>query len=129
MSVLEEVKFDEHGLIPAIAQDNETNDILMVAWMNRESLELTLKTGKATYWSRSRKKLWLKGEESGTVQDVKHLYIDCDADVILMKVRQIGGAACHTGHRSCFYRESVGGGADVREIAVKVFDPATVYKK
>ena len=129
MSVLEEVKFDEHGLIPAIAQDVDTNDILMVAWMNRESLELTLKSGKATYWSRSRKKLWLKGEESGNVQEVKHLYIDCDADVILMKVRQIGGAACHTGHRSCFYREATEGGAVLREIAEKVFDPATVYKK
>ncbi len=129
MGVLEEVKFDGQGLIPAIAQDAATNDILMVAWMNRESLELTLKTGKATYWSRSRKKLWLKGEESGNVQEVKQIFIDCDADVILMKVNQIGGAACHTGHRSCFYREVTDGGSSVREIAGKVFDPASVYKK
>jgi phosphoribosyl-AMP cyclohydrolase len=109
MGVMDEVKFDQQGLIPAIAQDAETNDILMVAWMNRESLELTLKTMKATYWSRSRKKLWLKGEESGNIQEVKNIYIDCDADVILMKV--------------------LDGGAKVQEQGDKVFDPATVYKK
>jgi phosphoribosyl-AMP cyclohydrolase len=129
MGVIDEVKFDQQGLIPAIAQDAETNDILMVAWMNRESLELTLKTMKATYWSRSRNKLWLKGEESGNIQEVKNIYIDCDADVILMKVHQRGGAACHTGHRTCFYREVLDGGAKVQEQGDKVFDPATVYKK
>jgi phosphoribosyl-AMP cyclohydrolase len=129
MGVLDEVKFDQHGLIPAIAQDADTNDILMVAWMNRESLELTLKTGKATYWSRSRKKLWLKGEESGNIQEVKNIYIDCDADVILMKVLQRGGAACHTGHRTCFFREVLDGGTTVQEQGDKVFDPTTVYKK
>ncbi len=129
MGVLDEVKFDQHGLIPAIAQDAETNDILMVAWMNRESLELTLKTRKATYWSRSRKKLWLKGEESGNIQEVKNIYIDCDADVILMKVLQRGGAACHTGHRTCFFREVLDGGMTVQEQGDKVFDPTTVYKK
>ncbi len=129
MGILDEVKFNEQGLIPAIAQDAETNDILMVAWMNRESLELTLKTMKATYWSRSRNKLWLKGEESGNIQEVKNIYIDCDMDVILMKVHQHGGAACHTGHRSCFYREVLDGGAALRECSEKVFDPATVYKK
>ena len=129
MGLLEEVKFDSQGLIPAIAQDAGTNDILMVAWMNRESLELTLKTNKATYWSRSRKKLWLKGEESGNVQEVKHIYTDCDADVILLKVNQIGGAACHTGHRTCFYREAIDGGNRLQESGEILFDPNKVYKK
>lgn len=126
---MDEIKFNEQGLVPAIAQDAETGDILMVAWMNRESLELTLKSKKATYWSRSRNKLWLKGEESGNIQELKHIFIDCDADVVLMKVHQRGGAACHTGHRSCFYREILDEGATVHEISKKVFDPATVYKK
>ncbi len=129
MGLLDEVKFNEQGLILAIAQDAETNDVLMAAWMNRESLELTLKSKQATYWSRSRNKLWLKGEESGNIQEVKNIYIDCDADVILMRVYQRGGAACHTGHRSCFYREILDEGATVRECSEKVFDPATVYKK
>ena len=129
MGMLEEVKFDMQGLVPAIAQDADSNEILMVAWMNRESLELTLRTKKATYWSRSRKKLWLKGEESGNVQEVKHIYIDCDADVVLMKVKQIGGAACHTGHRTCFYREVLDDGARLHESGEIVFDPSTVYKK
>ncbi len=129
MELLDKVKFDEQGLVPAIAQDSETNDILMVAWMNRESLELTLKTKKATYWSRSRKKLWLKGEESGNIQEVKNIYIDCDADVILMKVHQRGGAACHTGYRTCFYREVLDGGTTIEERGEKIFDPTKVYKK
>ncbi len=129
MELLEEVKFDSQGLVPAIAQDADTNEILMVAWMNRESLELTLKTNKAVYWSRSRKKLWMKGEESGNVQEVKHIFIDCDADVILMKVNQIGGAACHTGHRSCFYREVLDDGVRLQEFGKILFDPSTVYKK
>ncbi len=93
------------GLIPAIVQDAETKDVLMMAYMNRESWDATLKTGKATYWSRSRKKLWLKGESSGNVQIVKAVFIDCDEDTILLHVQQIGDAACHTGHRSCFYRK------------------------
>ncbi len=129
MGLLEEVKFDAQGLIPAIAQDADTNEILMVAWMNSESLALTLQTGKATYWSRSRKKLWLKGEESGNIQEVKQIFTDCDADVILIKIKQIGGAACHTGHRSCFYREALDQGTRLQESGEILFDPKTVYKK
>ncbi len=104
MSWLDEVRFDSDGLIPAIAQDHQTGRILMVAWMNRESLELTVKEQRAIYWSRSRAKLWRKGEESGHVQKLIELRLDCDADVITMHVEQIGGMACHTGRESCFYR-------------------------
>lgn len=129
MKLLDELKFTEDGLIPAIAQDEATGEILMMAWMNEESLRLTLETGKAVYWSRSRKKLWKKGEESGNVQEVKSIRFDCDADVLLLKINQIGGAACHTGHRSCFYREVTDGGNNWRESNDLVFDPATVYKK
>src|SRR5438067_12840296 len=93
------------GLVPAIAQDAETGEILMLAWMNRESFEETVRTKRAVYWSRSRGKLWRKGEESGNVQEVLDIYTDCDADTILMKVRQIGGAACHEGFKSCFFRK------------------------
>ncbi len=114
------------GLVPAIVQDAETKDILMLAYMNRESWEKTLQTGKATFWSRSRKQLWLKGESSGHVQIVKDIYIDCDDDTILLLVDQLGGAACHTGHRSCFFRKRVGD--DFVVIGEKVFDPKEVYK-
>jgi len=114
------------GLVPAIVQDAETKDILMLAYMNRESWEKTLQTGKATFWSRSRKQLWLKGESSGHVQIVKEIYIDCDDDTILLLVDQLGGAACHTGHRSCFFRKRVGD--DFVVIGEKVFDPKEVYK-
>ncbi len=114
------------GLIPAIVQDAETKDVLMLAYMNRESWEKTLQTGKATFWSRSRQKLWVKGESSGNVQIVKAVYIDCDDDTILLQVDQIGGAACHTGHRSCFYRKR--DGKDFIVIGEKVFDPKEVYK-
>jgi phosphoribosyl-AMP cyclohydrolase len=113
------------GLVPAIAQDWHTGEILMVAFMNKESWELTLKTGIMHYWSRSRSKLWKKGESSGNIQEVKELRIDCDADCVLAKVRQIGDAACHTGYRSCFY-QVVEGGA-LRVDGVRVFDPAEVY--
>jgi phosphoribosyl-AMP cyclohydrolase len=129
MKLLEELKFTEDGLIPAIAQDDATGEILMMAWMNEESLRLTLSTGNAVYWSRSRKKLWKKGEESGNVQEVKSIRFDCDADVLLLRINQIGGAACHTGHRSCFYREVTEGGNTWVETADIVFDPTTVYKK
>ena len=95
--------FSKTELIPAIAQDAETGDVLMMAWMNQEAFEETLKTRKVVYFSRSRQKLWRKGEESGNVQELKALYFDCDADTILVKVNQIGGAACHTGYRSCFF--------------------------
>jgi phosphoribosyl-AMP cyclohydrolase len=101
---LDAVKFDAQGLIPAIAQDAQSGQILMVAWMNAESLDETARTGRAVFWSRSRKRLWRKGEESGHVQKVLELRLDCDGDVILMKVKQLGGIACHTGRASCFYQ-------------------------
>ena len=101
---LDAVKFDEQGLIPAIAQDAQSGQILMVAWMNAQSLAETALTGRAVFWSRSRKRLWRKGEESGHIQKVLELRLDCDGDVILMKVEQLGGIACHTGRASCFYQ-------------------------
>ncbi len=117
-----QLKFDDKGLITAIAQDHKTNEILMLAFMNLEALEKTVETGKAHYFSRSRGKLWLKGESSGHVQLVHDMYIDCDADAVLMKVEQLGGGACHMGYRSCFYRTLEG---DV--ISEKVFNPEDVY--
>lgn len=104
MNILNEIKFDEKGLVPAIAQDFRTNEVLMMAYMNREAIEKTISSGKAHYFSRSRGNLWLKGETSGHFQHVKGIYYDCDIDTILLKVEQVG-AACHTGERSCFYRE------------------------
>lgn len=129
MSILDQLKYDSNGLVPAIAQDDTTGDVLMMAWMNRESLEETLKTKRAVYWSRSRGKLWRKGEESGNVQEVKSIHIDCDADVVLLRINQIGGAACHTGHRTCFYREVMSDGEGLNEKDDVVFDPTTVYAK
>ncbi|MCL7415964.1 MAG: phosphoribosyl-AMP cyclohydrolase [ANME-2 cluster archaeon] len=117
-----QLKFDDKGLITAIAQDYQTNEILMLAFMNLEALEKTAKTGKAHYYSRSRNKLWLKGESSGHVQMVHDMYIDCDADAVLMKVEQLGGGACHTGYRSCFYRT-----LDGEVVGEKVFNPEDVY--
>lgn len=114
------------GLVPAIAQDYKTNEVLMMAYMNRESWLATLATGKATYWSRSRKSLWLKGESSGNVQLVKEIYLDCDDDTVLLKVDQLGGAACHTGYRSCFYRRLVDGTVEINE--ERIFNPEEVYK-
>jgi phosphoribosyl-AMP cyclohydrolase len=98
------IKFDDKGLVPAIAQDAETGEVLMLAYMNRESLEMTVKTRRATYFSRSRQKLWLKGETSGHFQDVQEIFYDCDGDTLLIKIHQTG-AACHTGSRSCFFRK------------------------
>jgi len=115
-----------NGLVPVIVQDDETGDVLMLAYMNREAWLKTLETGKATFWSRSRNSLWLKGETSGNVQVVKSVFIDCDDDTILLRVNQIGGAACHTGYRSCFYRKVVDGKTEV--IGEPVFDPGDVYK-
>jgi phosphoribosyl-AMP cyclohydrolase len=129
MKLLDDVKFDPNGLIPAIAQDDKTGEILMMAWMNRESLEETVRTSRAVYFSRSRKKIWRKGEESGNVQEVKSVHIDCDADAILLRITQIGGAACHTGHRSCFFREVVDDGNVYKEKDDVMFDPKAVYKK
>ena len=122
---LEEVAFNHDGLVPVIAQDIDNGDVLMMAWMNREAFDETLRTGKAVYFSRSRNKLWRKGEESGHVQEVKSVFVDCDADTILLKVHQIGGAACHEGYRSCFFRQVEG--AELKVIAEKVFDPTRVY--
>lgn len=115
------------GLVTAIAQDVTTGEILMLANMNEESLARTIELGEAVYWSRSRQRLWHKGEESGNVQKVKELYLDCDGDAVLMKIEQIGGAACHTGKRSCFFRKVQNG--RVSDVGVQVFDPAEVYKK
>ncbi len=102
---LEEIKWDKDGLVPAIAQETGTGKVLMMAWMNRESLELSVKEGRAIYWSRSRGKLWRKGEESGHVQTIKDIRLDCDNDVVLLEVEQIGGIACHTGRHNCFYKQ------------------------
>lgn len=122
------IAFDKSGgLVPAIAQDTDTGEVLMLAWMNKDAYEETLRTGRACYFSRSRNRLWRKGEESGHVQEVHGIYIDCDADTILLKVRQIGEAACHEGYRSCFFRKV--DGKELRVIAEKVFDPKQVYKK
>jgi phosphoribosyl-AMP cyclohydrolase len=115
------------GLLPAIAQDAETGQVLMLAYMNAESYAETLATGRAVYYSRSRNKLWRKGEESGHVQEVKAIYFDCDADTVLLKVRQVGGAACHEGYASCFFRQVTPEGLKV--VAERLFDPAEVYKK
>jgi phosphoribosyl-AMP cyclohydrolase len=114
------------GLVPAIAQDWETGEILMLAYMNEEAFEETLRTGKACYYSRSREKLWRKGEESGNVQVVKEIRTDCDFDTVVLKVEQIGGAACHTGYKSCFFRKIENKG--IVEDGIKVFDPKEVYK-
>lgn len=105
MDALKQVKFDGQGLIPAIAQDYQTGEILMFAWMNQKALSLTIEKQQAVYYSRSRKKLWFKGEESGHSQIVKEIYSDCDQDVILLKIEQIGGIACHTGRASCFFQK------------------------
>jgi len=122
------VDFDKAGgLVPAIAQDADTGEVLMLAWMNRDAFEETVRTNRAVYFSRSRNKLWRKGEESGNVQEVKAICLDCDTDTILLKVHQIGGAACHEGYKSCFFRKLEGG--ELKVIAERIFDPKQVYKK
>ena len=123
---LKEVVFDANGLIPAIAQDNSTGALLMLAWMNREALSETVKTGRAVYWSRSRKRLWRKGDESGHMQIVTQIRIDCDADVIVLEVEQIGGIACHTGHGRCFFRKLENGNWVETEPVLK--DPSRIYE-
>ena len=115
------------GLVPAIVQDNETGEVLMLGYMNREAFDATLSTGKATFYSRSRQTLWVKGETSGNVQLVKEIRIDCDDDTVLVKVEQLGGAACHTGHRSCFYKKVENG--IIRIIGEPIFDPKEVYDR
>lgn len=125
-SWLSDVKWDEQGLVPVIAQDAVSNQVLMFAWMNREALSLTEKTGTAVYWSRSRRKLWHKGEESGHVQKVLEIRIDCDQDVVLLKIEQHGGIACHTGRCSCFYSRLEN---EVwTEVDPVLKDPADIYK-
>jgi len=115
------------GLLPAIAQDADTGQVLMMAWMNREAFDETLRTKRACYFSRSRGRLWRKGEESGHVQEVREVYLDCDADTILLKVKQKGGAACHEGYASCFFRRVDGDKLQV--VGERVFDPRQVYRK
>ena len=124
---LNEVKWDDQGLVPAIAQDAETGEVLMFAWMNRDALAKTDATGQAVYWSRSRRKIWHKGEESGHFQTVREIRLDCDGDVVLLKIEQVGGIACHTGRRSCFFQQYLG--ADGWQDAEPVLkDPAEIYK-
>ncbi|MBT3619320.1 MAG: phosphoribosyl-AMP cyclohydrolase [Porticoccaceae bacterium] len=125
MSYLEDIKWDNDGLVPAIAQDAKTGQILMLAWMNREALELTVNENRAVYWSRSRQKLWRKGEESGHVQELVELRLDCDSDVIMMKVNQVANIACHTGRTSCFYRVLENGQWQIVDKVVK--DPKDIY--
>lgn len=118
---------NDQTLLPAIAQDSETGVVLMIAFMNREAYEETLATGRAVYYSRSRGRLWRKGEESGNTQQVSAVLVDCDRDAILLKVKQAGGAACHEGFESCFYREVIEG--ELKVVNERVFDPQEVYKK
>ena len=128
MNWLDTVKFDEHGLVPAIAQDARTGRVLMVAWMNREALQLTAEKKQGVYWSRSRQKLWHKGEESGHFQLVKEIRLDCDADVITLQIEQVGGIACHTGRESCFYRVLDDNGQwQITDAVIK--DPHAIYEK
>lgn len=118
---------DSNGLLPAIVQDAESGDVLMLAYINKESWEKTLSTGKAHYWSRSRQKLWLKGESSGHVQLIREILVDCDEDTVVFKVEQLGGAACHKGYGSCFFRRVHS--EDLEIVGERVFDPAIVYGK
>jgi phosphoribosyl-AMP cyclohydrolase len=124
-TVLADIQWNEQGLIPAIAQDWRSGDVLMLAWMNRDALSLTISEGRAIYWSRSRQALWRKGEDSGHVQHLKELRIDCDADTVLMKVEQIGGIACHTGRRNCFYQRLDDGKWQVTDEVI--MQPADIY--
>jgi phosphoribosyl-AMP cyclohydrolase len=126
MSFLDDIRWTAEGLIPAIAQDAETGKVLMFAWMNRESLQLTVDEGYAVYWSRSREKLWRKGEESGHKQKIVHIQLDCDEDVILLSIEQEGGIACHTGRQGCFYRRLVDGEWRIIENVLKA--PEQIYK-
>jgi phosphoribosyl-AMP cyclohydrolase len=122
---LQGINWNEQGLIPAIAQDWKTGEVLMLAWMDRDALQLTIDEGRAIYWSRSRQALWRKGEVSGHVQHLKELRIDCDADTVLMKVEQIGGIACHTGRRGCFYQRLEEGTWCITDEVIK--DPEDMY--
>ena len=124
---LDDIKWTEDGLVPVIAQETGTGKVLMMAWMNQESLALSVKEGRAIYWSRSRNKLWRKGEESGHVQTIKDIRLDCDNDVILMEVEQLGGIACHTGRHNCFYKQLQND--EWVEVESVIKDPDEIYKK
>ncbi|MFT4613452.1 MAG: phosphoribosyl-AMP cyclohydrolase [Bacteroidia bacterium] len=124
-ALLQDIKWNEDGLVPAIAQDWQSGEVLMLAWMNSDALTLTLNEGRAIYWSRSRQALWRKGEDSGHVQQLKELRIDCDADTVLMKVEQVGGIACHTGRRSCFFQRYEDGRWAVTDEVIK--SPEDIY--
>ena len=126
MDILDKIKYDANGLVAAVMQDYQNNEVLMVAYMNNESLKTTLETGKAHFWSRSRQKFWMKGESSGHTQEIKEVFIDCDGDCLLFKIKQ-NVAACHTGYRSCFYRKW--DGEKLIETSEKLFDEDNVYKK
>ncbi|HEV8645348.1 MAG TPA: phosphoribosyl-AMP cyclohydrolase [Burkholderiales bacterium] len=123
---LDEVAWDEHGLVPAIAQESGTGKLLMLAWMNREALAETVRSGRAVYWSRSRGKLWRKGEESGHVQNVREIRLDCDGDVVVLEVQQVGGIACHTGRSRCFFRRLDNGAWVITEPMIR--DPREIYE-
>jgi phosphoribosyl-AMP cyclohydrolase len=127
MELLKSLKLDDKNLIPAVVQDARDGTVLMVAYMNRESLRRTLRQKKSVFWSRSRKAFWKKGESSGHVQRVKEIRLDCDGDCLLVKVDQVGGAACHTGFRSCFYRKA-GQGGRLKTTGRPLFDPSKVYR-
>ncbi|MCB4790617.1 MAG: phosphoribosyl-AMP cyclohydrolase [Elusimicrobia bacterium] len=127
MNFIKKLKFGQNGLIPCVVQDYRDGTVLMVAYMNKEAVKRTIKTKKATYWSRSRQKFWVKGEQSGNIQKVKRMYYDCDGDCLLLKVDQVGKAACHTGYRSCFFSEVKNTGS-TRVIGKRIFDPTKVYK-
>jgi phosphoribosyl-AMP cyclohydrolase len=123
---LEDLKWDSAGLMPAIAQDRDSGEVLMLAWMNREALRLSSEQGRAVYWSRSRQKLWFKGEESGHLQSVSEIRVDCDADVILLQIEQMGGIACHTGRRRCFFRVLQDGEWKIDEEIIR--NPDEIYR-
>ena len=127
---LNKINWDEHGLVPVIAQEVGSNDVLMFAWMNREALARTVELGEAVYWSRSRKKLWHKGEESGHTQKVHEIRLDCDEDVVLLKVEQVDSIACHTGRHSCFFQQFQGNTKDGEWLTVEpvLKDPESIYK-
>ena len=126
MEILNQLKTDQDGLIPAVIQDDENKEVLMVGYMNREAVRKTLESGRVCFWSRSRQEYWIKGETSGHTQTVRTVAFDCDADALLIKVEQKGGA-CHTGYRSCFFREVSPDGNSTRIVGEKVFDPDAVY--
>lgn len=126
MNWLDDIKWTDDGLVPVIAQEASSGNVLMFAWMNREALQLTIKEGRAVYWSRSRNKLWHKGEESGHVQEVKEIRLDCDNDVVLLSVEQLGDIACHTGRHSCFFKKLED--EHWQEVEPVLKDPKTIYK-